>query len=111
MAYDEQLADHLRAIAADVPGTSERAMFGGLAFLVHGHMAVAAGSDGLLLRIPPERIEELAAHPHTDEFVMRERRMRGWLRVEPSGLATDEDVERWARIGLEYAASLPPKQT
>ena len=111
MAYDERLADRLREVAADIPGISERAMFGGLAFLVHGHMAVAAGADGLLLRIPPERIEELTALPHTDEFVMRERRMRGWLRIEPPGLTTAADVERWARIGLDYAASLPPKET
>src|SRR6478609_3987422 len=110
MAYDEALADGLREIATGTPGISEQKMFGGLAFLVHGNMAVAASSGGgLLLRFPPERTDELLAEPHTDEFVMRERSMTGWLRVAPPGLATYESVERWAAIGLEHAASLPPK--
>jgi hypothetical protein len=110
MSYDEGLAAHLREIAAGTAGTSERKMFGGLAFLVHGNMAVAASREGgLLLRFPPERTEELLAEPHIDEFVMRERTMTGWLRVDPPGLTTAEDVERWAEIGLSYAATLPPK--
>ena len=110
MAYDEALADQLREIAAGVPGISEQKMFGGLAFLVHGNMAVAASSEGgLLLRFPPERSDELLARPHTDEFVMRERSMTGWLRVEAPGLTTVEDVASWAEIGLTYAASLPAK--
>jgi hypothetical protein len=110
MSYDEALADQLREVASGVAGVSERRMFGGLAFLVHGNMAVAASSEGgLLLRFPPERTDELLAEPHTDEFVMRERSMTGWLRVEPGGLATYDDVERWATIGLTYAATLPPK--
>ncbi|WP_345520464.1 TfoX/Sxy family protein [Nocardioides conyzicola] len=110
MAYDEKLADQLREIAAGVPGVSERKMFGGLAFLVEGNMAVAASKEGgLLLRVPPERTDELLAEPHTDAFVMRERSMTGWLRVDPPGVATYADVERWAGIGLDYAATLPPK--
>jgi hypothetical protein len=110
MAYDEELADRIRDIATGEPGLSERKMFGGLAFLLHGNMAVAAsGQGGLLLRVPPERTEELLAEPHTDEFVMQQRTMTGWLRVDPPGLATDADLERWTRIGLSHAASLPPK--
>lgn len=110
MAYDEALADRLREIAARTDCISERRMFGGLAFLVNGNMAVAASSEGgLLLRCPPEQTEALLREPHTDEFVMRERSMVGWLRVDPPGLATYEDVERWAEIGLSHAATLPPK--
>ena len=110
MAYDEVLADRLRAIATGTPGLSEQKMFGGLAFLVHGNMAVAAsGEGGLLLRVPPERTDELLREPHTDAFVMRGRSMNGWMRVEPAGLTSDEDLERWAEIGLSHAASLPPK--
>jgi TfoX/Sxy family transcriptional regulator of competence genes len=109
MAYDEAMAARLREIAAGSAGISERRMFGGLAFLVHGNMAVALGEDGLLLRFPPERTAELLADPHTDEFVMPGRSMRGWLRVDASGLTTDDELERWAAIGLSYAAALPPK--
>jgi TfoX/Sxy family transcriptional regulator of competence genes len=110
MAYDEELADQLREIAAGVAGVTESRMFGGLAFLVHGHMAVAAsGQGGLLLRVPPERTDELLREPHTDEFVMRERAMTGWLRIERPGLTSYDEVERWATIGLDHAASLPPK--
>ena len=110
MAYDERLADQLREFAAGTPGLSETRMFGGLAFLVNGHLAVAAsGQGGLLVRVPPEHAAALLAEPDTHEFVMPGRRMAGWLRVEPPGVATDEAVERWARIGLAHAASLPPK--
>lgn len=110
MAYDEALADELREITTGLPGISEKKMFGGLAFLVHGNMAVAASSTGgLLLRVPPERTEELLGEPHTDEFVMRERAMAGWLRVDPPGLTTPAEIERWAQIGLSHAAALPPK--
>ena len=109
MAYDEALADQLREVASGVPGVSERKMFGGLAFLVHGNMAVAAGSDGLLVRFPRDRTEDLLAEPHTDELGMRDRAMTGWLRVDPPGVTTYADVERWAEIGLGFAATLPPK--
>ena len=110
MAYDEELADRIREAVEGEPGLSEKRMFGGLAFLVHGNMAVAASSTGgLLLRVPPERTEELLAEPHTDEFVMRERSMAGWLRVDPPGLTSPAEIERWAQIGLTYAATLPPK--
>lgn len=112
MAYDEELAGRVREIAVGTPGLSETTMFGGLAFLVHGNMAVvASGQGGLLLRVPPERTEELLGEPHTDEFVMQQRAMTGWLRVEPAGLTAPGSVERWAAIGLDRAASLPPKGT
>lgn len=110
MAYDEGLAGQLRGIAAGTPGLSETRMFGGLAFLVNGHMAVAASHQGgLLLRVPPERTEQLLGEPGANEFVMQHRTMTGWLRVEPDALTSPETVERWAAIGLEHAASLPPK--
>lgn len=111
MAYDERLADRLREILTGEPGLTERRMFGGLAFLVHGHMAVAASNQGgLLLRCDPERAETLLGEAHTNPFVMREREMRGWLRVEPDGVAEDAALERWAEVGAGYARTLPPKQ-
>jgi TfoX N-terminal domain len=109
MAYDEELADRIRAEVQDVGTVTEVRMFGGLAFLVGGHMAVAASDRGLLLRVPPDRTEELAARPHTDRSVMPGRTMKGWLRVEPGGIGSDEDLSRWVDIGVQYASSLPPK--
>jgi TfoX N-terminal domain len=105
MAYDEELAARLREHLLGEPGLSEQTMFGGLAFLVNGNMAVAAsGTGGLLLRVPPDRTEELLAEPQAAPFEMGKREMRGWLRVDPG-----PDLGRWADIGVSYARSLPPK--
>ena len=110
MAYDEELANRIRTEVQDVDGVTEMRMFGGLAFLVGGNMAVAAsGQGGLLLRVHPAETESLAAEPHADRFVMRGREMDGWLRVEHEGLESDADLARWIEIGVRYASSLPPK--
>jgi TfoX/Sxy family transcriptional regulator of competence genes len=110
MAYDADLADRLRATLAGEPGVSEKAMFGGLAFLVRGHMAVAASSQGgLLLRCDPARTDALVAEPHVGRFEMRGREMAGWLRVEAAAVADDDALAGWVRHGVEYARSLPPK--
>jgi TfoX N-terminal domain len=110
MTYDEQLADRLRAVVAGEPGLSEQAMFGGLAFLVHGHMAVAVSNrGGLLLRVDPDRSEELLGEQHAEPFEMRGRPTRGWLRIDPAGLGSDAELARWAGVGLAHARSLPPK--
>jgi TfoX/Sxy family transcriptional regulator of competence genes len=110
MAYDEELANRIRTEIQGVDNVTEMRMFGGLAFLVGGNMAVAASSQGgLLLRVEPEETDALAAEPHTDRFVMRGREMNGWLRVEPEGVDSDEDLSRWVDVGVRYASSLPPK--
>ena len=110
MAYDEELANRIRTEVQDVDGVTEMRMFGGLAFLVGGNMAVAAsGQGGLLLRVHPAETESLAAEPHTERFVMRGREMDGWLRVDPEGVESDADLSRWVEIGVRYASSLPPK--
>ncbi len=109
MAYDEELANRIREQLADERFTEQR-MFGGLAFLVGGHMAIAASREGgLLVRVPEEDYDALSAEPHTDDFVMGERAMRGWLRVAGHGVADDADLARWAARGLAVAHSLPPK--
>jgi TfoX/Sxy family transcriptional regulator of competence genes len=110
VAYDEDLANRLRELVASEPGLSEQRMFGGLAFLINGHMAVAAsGQGGLLLRVDPEQTEALLDKPHAQPFEMRGRVMQGWLRVEAEGLAERRQLERWTKRGVEYARSLPPK--
>ncbi len=110
VSYDERLADRIRDLVEGEPGLTEQRMFGGLAFLVHGNMAVAASSQGgLLLRVDPVDLDTHLAHPHTDPFVMRGREMTGWLRVVPEGLDTDVELDRWVTVGVTYARTLPPK--
>lgn len=111
MAYDEDLAYRLRDLVAPESGLSEKKMFGGLAFMINGNMAVAASREGgLLLRVDPEQTDELVADKHARPFEMRGRPMDGWLRVDPSGVVSEEDLERWVAIGVSYAKSLPAKR-
>lgn len=110
MAYDEALADRIRALLATRQDVVEKKMFGGLAFLISGNMSVSAsGQGGLLLRCGPEETESLVSEPHAERFQMRGRAMDGWLRVEPEGLDGDADLRRWVDVGVRYARSLPPK--
>jgi len=109
MAYDEELAGRIRKVF-QVEGLSERRMFGGLAFLVHGNMAVSASSQGgLLLRIDPADAESLVRHEHVRRYEMRGQEMDGWLRVDAEALQTDDELVHWVGYGLSYARSLAPK--
>ncbi len=110
MAYDEELAHRVRAALSTAPGLTEKKMFGGLAFLINGHMAASAsGRGGLLLRCDPAETEKLVAESHAHRFEMRGREMQGWLRIDANGIRSDTDLERWVAVGARYAASLPPK--
>lgn len=110
MAYDEELAQRIRALLTFDPDVVEKKMFGGLAFLVGGHMSVAAsGSGGLLLRTDPADTEELLGQPWVEPFVMRGRAMDGWVRVAAEGAEDEAELRRWVEIGVGYARSLPPK--
>lgn len=110
VAYDREMAQRLREVLAGEPGVVEKAMFGGLAFLVAGHMAVAAsGQGGLLLRVDPALTEDLVADPRASRFVMRGREMDGWLRVDIDAGVSDDELGRWVAHGVGHARSLPPK--
>ena len=110
MAYDEDLANRIRELMAAESGVTEKQMFGGLAFLIGGHMAVAAsGQGGLMVRCAPEETERLIAKPHARRFEMRGREMDGWLRVDDDGVKTKRHLEPWVRVGAAYAKALPPK--
>jgi hypothetical protein len=110
MAYDEALAARIRELAAAEPRLSERKMFGGLAFLIGGNMAVAAsGQGGLLVRVDPGESDELVRTTAAETMVMRGRPMAGWLRVGAGDVEAPDELERWVRRGLSYARSLPPK--
>lgn len=110
MAYDEDLAHRVRELMAGEPGLTEKGMFGGLAFLLDGHMSVGISSQGgLMVRVDPDATDGLLARPHTRPFEMRGRSMAGWIRVAPEGLATKRQLSPWVRRGVAFARTLPPK--
>jgi hypothetical protein len=110
MAYDEELADRIRELVAGEPGLTEQKMFGGLAFLIGGNMAVAAsGQGGVLVRVDPARSDELVA-TNAEPMEMRGRQLAGWLRVRPEDVGTDDQLARWVDLGTTFARSLPPKR-
>jgi TfoX/Sxy family transcriptional regulator of competence genes len=111
VAYDEELAERLRELLAGEAGVTEMKMFGGLAFLVAGNMAVAAsGQGGILVRADPEASDELVASTDAHLMEMRGREMPGWLRVDPEHVRTKRQLAKWVGIGTAYARSLPPKR-
>lgn len=110
MAYDEDLADRIRVAIQDHSGVTEKKMFGGLAFLLHGHMAVSAsGRGGLLLRVDPGETESLVGEDGVTRYEMRGRAMDGWVRVDPAVIESDPQLARWVKVGMKYVGSLPPK--
>jgi hypothetical protein len=109
MAYDEELATRIRALVGSGPEVKEQPMFGGLAFLVGGNMAVAASSKGgALVRVGPDEGERLIETTAAEPMVMRGRPMAGWLRVDGADLDGDALAE-WVERGVAYARSLPEK--
>jgi TfoX/Sxy family transcriptional regulator of competence genes len=111
MAYDEDLANRIRELIAGDSDVTEKRMFGGLAFLIGGHMSVTASRlGGLMVRVDPEQTDALLAKPHTGPFEMRGRPLDGWLRVDAEGVKTKRQLEPWVKRGVAYARSLPPKR-
>jgi TfoX/Sxy family transcriptional regulator of competence genes len=110
MAYDEDLADRVRELLGCEADVTEKKMFGGLAFLIGGNMAVAAsGQGGLLVRVDPLESERLLEESNARPMEMRGRPLKGWLRVEGDDVRTDRQLSEWVGLGTRYARSLPPK--
>jgi len=110
MAYDEELADRIRALLGDRAGLTEKKMFGGLAFLIGGNMAIAAsGQGGLLVRVDPDQSDELVTTTPARPMEMRGREMAGWLRVGGDDVRKQPELARWVELGTTYARSLPAK--
>ncbi len=111
MAYDEDLAERVHQVLAGEPGLTQRRMFGGIGFMLEGHMAVGvSGQGGLMLRVAHDQTEELLAEPEAEPFGMHGRPAKGWLRILESGVANAEDLERWVAVGVDYVRTLPPKE-
>ena len=111
MAYDEDLAERIRALLSTQRGVTEKKMFGGLAFLVSGNMAIAAsGQGGVLVRVDPEESDRLVRTTKAEVAVMRGRPMPGWLRVAGADVRTKPQLTKWVKLGTGYARSLPVKR-
>jgi TfoX/Sxy family transcriptional regulator of competence genes len=111
MAYDEALAARVRELVADEPAVTEKKMFGGLAFLVGGNMAVSAsGQGGLLVRVDPDESDALVETTPARLMEMGGRQMQGWLRVDAEDVRTKRQLASWVKRGVSFAGSLPPKQ-
>jgi hypothetical protein len=109
MAYDERLADDIRARLADEPGVTEREMFGGIAFMVDGNMAVGVSGSELMVRVGKEAHGAAITRPGARQFDMTGRPMKGWLVVSPDGFATESTLDSWVSEGVAFARSLPAK--
>ena len=109
MAYDEGLAELMRGDLADEPGISERRMFGGLAFMLGGHMCCGVVGSELMVRVGPDAHDEALAQEHAREMDFTGRPLRGFVYVAERGFASDEDLKAWIDRGVAFAGSLPPK--
>jgi TfoX/Sxy family transcriptional regulator of competence genes len=112
VAYDEELAGRMRELLSGEAGVTEQKMFGGLAFLIRGNMAVAAsGQGGALVRVDPGRSDRIVSTTNARPMEMRGREMQGWLRVASEDLRTKRQLTKWVTLGATYARSLPAKRT
>jgi len=108
---DEILAQRIRPLLAGLDGFVEKAMFGGIGFMVQGNMACGVHKGELIVRVGPDRDADSLARPHVRPFDMPGRPMQGWVMIAEPGFAQDLDLEQWVRWGVDYALSLPPKES
>jgi TfoX/Sxy family transcriptional regulator of competence genes len=109
MAYDEGLAERIRNAYESQAGVVEKKMFGGIAFMVNGHMSCGVVNDTLMVRVGPEQYDRLLKHPHAREMDFTGKPLKGFLYVAPDGFESDENLMSWVRISLAFVHSLPPK--
>jgi TfoX/Sxy family transcriptional regulator of competence genes len=109
VAYDESFADRIRQVLGDDPGVDERKMFGGIAFLLDGNMFVGIARNELMVRVGPDAWQDALAQPHTREMDFTGRSMKGYVFVDPEGIAEDDELRAWIDRALEFVGTLPPK--
>jgi TfoX/Sxy family transcriptional regulator of competence genes len=109
MPYDEALAGRVRDQLAGQPELTEKKMFGGVAFMLGGNLAVGVRGEDLMVRVGAEGAEAALERPHARRSFMGEREMKGWILVAPAGVADDDELAAWVRRGADHARSLPPK--
>lgn len=109
MAYDEMLAARVRDRVNNLAGADEKKMFGGVGFLLNGNMACGVNKKDLIIRVGPDAYESNLLEAHTKPFDMTGRPMTGWIVVVEKGYASEDDLAKWVKKGVDYACSLPPK--
>lgn len=109
MAYDESLAQRIRAALPAVPGLTEKKMFGGISFLVDGKLACGVSRNDLMVRIGQGATAAALEQPHVRMADMTGRPMKGWILVEPAGIQSDDDLTQWVTQGCTFAQALPSK--
>jgi TfoX-like protein len=109
MAFDQGLAERIRKHLAQQKGLTEKRMFGGLAFLLKGNMCCGVHQRELIVRLDPAQTVAALTEPHSRVFDLSGRPMKGWILVEPAGLASETALAKWLRFGTNYAGSLPKK--
>jgi TfoX/Sxy family transcriptional regulator of competence genes len=109
MAYDEVLASRIQGVLDQQPGLVEKKMFGGVAFLIQGNMAVGVHKDMLMVRVGPDAYDETMKYPNTRPFDLTGRAMKGWVLVEPDGITSESELKEWVEAGVNFALTLPPK--
>ena len=109
MAFDQGLAERLRDILGERPDVTEKKMFGGLAFMLNGHMAIGVAGDRLMARIGPEAYQEALRRPHVKEMDFTGKPMKGYVFVSPEGIESDAALEAWTGMCMQFVGSLPPK--
>ena len=106
---DDGLAGRIRPLLSQLPGYSEKNMFGGVCFMINGNMCAGTWKDSLIVRLEREKHDETLAEPHTKPADIAGRTMRGWALVEPEGIEREDDLETWVARAADFAGSLPAK--
>jgi TfoX/Sxy family transcriptional regulator of competence genes len=109
MAYDEVLAQRIQQILIDQPALVSKKMFGGVGYILHGNMACGVHKESLIIRVGPDNNDQALSQPHTRPFDITGRPMTGWVMVAPEGCKSDEALEAWVRLGVDFALTLPGK--
>jgi TfoX/Sxy family transcriptional regulator of competence genes len=109
MPFDQSLADRVRPLLVRRRGFSEKKMFGGLGFLLHGNMCVGVWKEFLIVRVGPDSYEDALAEPSAREFDITGRAMTGWVMVESDGLENDGQLSKWVQQAMDFCESLPKK--
>lgn len=102
MAYNKNLAEHLRKALAHLPSVEEKKMFGGLAFMVNNKMCLTVGADDIMCRIDPDRHEEALKRKGSSTVIMKGSEYRGWINVNEYGLQEKTELDYWVKLSLDF---------